>query len=332
MQLVMRLSSRLAQLSHSVLIRVPALCCLADLPLAAFISAAAPPNRKCPHPQCGDGAPLHLRSFMHGNGLVTLSSVRLPAGKELPEGRVWMWLRVIAAANGAEGAAAARRVPLSSEAACLSFAHLLSLLLDARHLSLGGMSLQRDFVRYLGSGSTLLCLHYSPAPPYIVNMPPRQVELLPEMEDEWLQEEIKQLTEVGGWAGGVDWCCGWLAACCAVFVCTSAPIMVPCLLQEADEAFGAIEYALGEQLRVLEGSAEPEPEFAQMWLDTLADTRATFLDTVGWWADHAGGPVLQEAVFGFASHLAVKVVSGRLSAALRHSCLGCCRSRTQLLN
>ena len=61
----------------------------ADLPLAAFLSAAAPPNRKCPHPQCGEGAPLHLRSFMHGAGLVTLSSVRLPAGKSLEGDLGW---------------------------------------------------------------------------------------------------------------------------------------------------------------------------------------------------------------------------------------------------
>jgi hypothetical protein len=56
----------------------------ADLPLPAFMAAAAPSHRKCPHPQCGDGALLHLRSFMHGNSLVTLSSIRLPVGKQLP--------------------------------------------------------------------------------------------------------------------------------------------------------------------------------------------------------------------------------------------------------
>ncbi len=169
---------------------------LADLPLAAFMSAAAPPNRKCPHPQCGEGAPLHLRSFMHGGGLVTLSSMRLPAGKELPDGRVWLWLRPCGDA-GQASPSTARRVPLSPEAACLSFAHLLSLLLDCRHLSLGGLSLQRDFVRYLGAGHTLLCLHYSPIHPYRVCMPPRQVQLAAEPELEWLQEELKQLTEVG---------------------------------------------------------------------------------------------------------------------------------------
>lgn len=192
------------QASHPLLIPVPCMlvCAAADLPLAAFLSAAAPPHRKCPHPQCGEGAPLHLRSFMHGNGLVTLSSMRLPAGKELPEGHVWLWLRPCGDAGAGPAVhSAARRVPLSPEAACLSFAHLLSLLLDCRHLSLGGLSLQRDFVRYLGAGHTLLCLHYSAIHPYRVCMPPRQVQLAAEPELEWLQEELKQLTEVRAWAG-----------------------------------------------------------------------------------------------------------------------------------
>lgn len=89
---------------------------------------------------------------MHANGLVTLSSVRLPAGKELPDDRVWLWLRPTGGRGGSDDGGAARRVALSPEAACLSFAHLLSLLVDARQLALGGASLQRDFVRYLVSG------------------------------------------------------------------------------------------------------------------------------------------------------------------------------------
>ncbi|PRW32495.1 FAB FYVE-domain PI-3,4-kinase [Chlorella sorokiniana] len=235
-----------------------------DLPLGAFLSAAAPSNRKCPHPQCGDGAPLHLRSFMHANGLVTLSSVRLPAGKELPDSGVWLWLRPTSGRGGSDNGGAVRRVALSPEAACLSFAHLLSLLFDARQLALGGASLQRDFVRYLGAGSTLLCLHFSPASAYAVRMPPRCVGLLPASELEWLQEEVKALTE------------------------------------EADEAFGAIEFALQQQLRSLPplepasaddggggdavaaaaAAAAADAEFRQMWLDTLADTRASFLELV----------------------------------------------------
>ena len=173
-----------------------------DLPLSAFIAAAAPPNRKCPHPQCGDGAALHLRSFAHGDGLVTLSSVRLPAGKELPgadEGTVWLWTRPLgrsAKAGGGGFSGAPQRVPLSPEATCMSFAHLLALLLDARHLGVEGCSLQSDVVRYLGRGPALLCLHYTRIAPYGVRLPPPTVALASAPECGWLQEEIKARTEV----------------------------------------------------------------------------------------------------------------------------------------
>eukprot|EP00887_Chlorella_sp_A99_P005551 scaffold1.g5551.t1 len=236
-----------------------------DLPLAAFLAAAAPSNRKCPHPQCGDGASLHLRSFLRGDGLVTLSSVRLPAGKELPEaerGQVWLWARPLARGPGA--AAAALRLPLSAEAACLSFAHLLALLLDARHLAVGGMSLQRDFVRYLGAGPTVLCLHYSHVAPFDVALPPRDLAVEPSLEAAWLQDEVKSLTE------------------------------------EGDEAFTAIEFALAEQLQQLGSN---DLEFAQvvgwgareMWLDTLAETRSVFLDLVQQTGLLLDGPALRAA-------------------------------------
>lgn len=48
-----------------------------------------------------------------------------------------------------------------------------------------------------GAGSTLLCLHFSPAAPYAVRMPPRCVGLLPAPQLEWLRDEVKALTEVG---------------------------------------------------------------------------------------------------------------------------------------
>lgn len=127
--------------------------------------------------------------------------MRVPAGKELPDGdkgRVWLWARPVNA--GADAGSGVRRLALSEDAACLSFAHLLDLLLNARHLTLpGGGSLQRDFVRYIGTGGSVLCLHFSPAVPYDVVMPSGQVVLTCGPEASWLQEEIKQLTEV-------SWC------------------------------------------------------------------------------------------------------------------------------
>lgn len=82
-----------------------------------------------------------------------------------------------------------------------------------------------------------------------------------------------------------------------------SPCALPALTQEADEAFGVIEYALEQQLGQLEGAAAASSasassagagggadgtgapaegeEFRRMWLDTLGDTRAGFLELVG---------------------------------------------------
>jgi hypothetical protein len=54
---------------------------------------------------------------------------------------------------------------------------------------------QRDFVRFIGCGSTLLCLHTSRARPYGVDMPPQRVALHGSVEASWLQGEVKDLAE-----------------------------------------------------------------------------------------------------------------------------------------
>lgn len=48
-------------------------------------------------------------------------------------------------------------------------------------------------------------------------------------------------------------------------------------LQEADEAFGAVHAALLEQLPSLDYA---EPGAGQAWSDNLAETRASFMETV----------------------------------------------------
>lgn len=55
---------------------------------------------------------------------------------------------------------AVRRVPLSSDALCLSFGHFLELSFGAHQLKIDDRSLHGDFVRYLGMGmpkSATLC-------------------------------------------------------------------------------------------------------------------------------------------------------------------------------
>lgn len=242
-----------------------------DLPVADFLSAAAPTNRKCPHPQCGDGAALHLRSFLHGDSLVTLSSVHLPADKELPgaeQKKVWLWLRPLGRRKDADNDTV-ERVALGSDAARISAAHLLTLLLDARHLSLLGSSLRHDFVRYLGLGRTVICLHHSVIRPYAVRLPPASLHVAHEETTRWLTEEIMALTEV----------------CSAIFVRVQSYLnfqrrsaislcVTIYLLQEADEIFDCLEKTIGYYV------TGPEAEVAAGCSSTLSEMRATFMSTL----------------------------------------------------
>lgn len=167
-----------------------------------FLAAAAPTNRKCLHPHCKDGAGLHLRSLVHGNSLVTLSSFRLAPGKELEgngsngNGTVWLWLRPLGVASGTTPAPPSRRIALSPEASNMSFAHLLALMLDGRDLQAGGVDLQHSFVRYLGCGNAVICLHHTRVVPYTVCLPPPVVSIAAEEQARWLQEELRALVEV----------------------------------------------------------------------------------------------------------------------------------------
>jgi len=170
-----------------------------DLPLADFLAAAAPTNRKCPHPHCGEGAALHLRSFFHGDSLVTLSSVLLSADKELSgaeNGTVWYWMRPMGGAREAAVGQVVHRISLSLDAARISFSHLLTLLLDARHFSATGASFQHNFVRYLGLGRTVICLHHSFIKPLAMQLPPNHLSVSEKDTARWLAGEVKALTEV----------------------------------------------------------------------------------------------------------------------------------------
>lgn len=103
---------------------------------------------------------------MHGDSMVTLSCIRLGEGKQLPgtmrlrslqivqtfliiraprkhgpllaDDRLWIWLRPLQQASDTD----THRVALDADAACISFAHFMTLLLDVRHLELGGTDLQ----------------------------------------------------------------------------------------------------------------------------------------------------------------------------------------------
>ncbi len=52
---------------------------------------------------------------------------------------------------------AARRVPLSSDAAAMSLGHFLEVSFGARHLAVGPRSLHAGYARYFGCGNAVAC-------------------------------------------------------------------------------------------------------------------------------------------------------------------------------
>ena len=161
-----------------------------DLTLPQFLAAAAPTTQKCPHPQCGDGAGLHLRTFMHCDSLLTLSSFTVNPEKALPGG-VWLWLRRLGSGTdkSTDLLDRSRRIQLSEDASCISFSHLLYLLMDARHLQWEKLDLRGDLVRYLCQGRTIICLHLTKIEPYQVAFPPSDLYISQSDDMKWLEGE-----------------------------------------------------------------------------------------------------------------------------------------------
>ncbi|KAA6428100.1 MAG: hypothetical protein FRX49_02761, partial [Trebouxia sp. A1-2] len=165
-----------------------------DMPLASFLAATAP--QKCPNVTCGDGVTAHLRTFLHNRGRVTLSVSQLPGGKELPgsdKGQVWFWARPLQV-NAAQ-LQAVRRVLLSPDALCLSLGHFLELSFGAPHLRIQGRSLHSSFVRYFGTGSTILCFHHEDICPNTVLVPARCLRVQRDVQHSWLHQELEDFAQ-----------------------------------------------------------------------------------------------------------------------------------------
>ncbi|KAL3149135.1 hypothetical protein ABBQ32_001972 [Trebouxia sp. C0010 RCD-2024] len=173
-----------------------------DTPLASFLAGAG--QLKCLHAACGDGVTAHLRTFLHSKGRVTLSVSQTPAGRELPgsdKGQVWFWARP--SKVDAEEMQAVRRVLLSPEALCLSLGHFLELSFGAPHLRVHGRSLHGGFVRYFGTGTSILCFQYEAISPNTVMVPSRRLRLQRDVQHSWLHREVDELAQEAAAAFGV---------------------------------------------------------------------------------------------------------------------------------
>lgn len=227
-----------------------------DLALDDFLRAAVPFGKRCPHPDCGEGAALHLRSFLHEDGLVTLSSVHLAPSNSLTGDGVWMWMRRI----GINSSSDARRIPINSDAACISFAHLLTIIFNARDFLVEDINFQNNFVRYFGLGRTVICLNYTKIIPYELRMPSIRLRVATGDDFQWLFEEAKLLAEV---------CVSWLSSRPLKFVSSS---MILFHVQESDEIFDLME---DEMVKVRE-SAVPHEE----WREAFSRARSSFAAVV----------------------------------------------------
>jgi hypothetical protein len=228
-----------------------------DLALDDFLRAAVPFGKRCPHPDCGEGAALHLRSFLHEDGLVTLSSVHLASSNSLSGDGVWMWMRKI----GIKSSSDARRILINGDAACISFAHLLTIIFNARDFLVEDINFQSSFVRYFGLGRTVICLNYTKIVPYELRMPTLKLRVANGDDFQWLFEEAKLLAEV---------CVLYLSCPALIFEFLSIILFH---VQESDEIFDLMEDEMKVKVR---DSAVPQEE----WREAFSRARSSFAAVV----------------------------------------------------
>ena len=65
---------------------------------------------------------------------------------------------------------AARRVPLSRDAAAMSLGHFLEVSFGARHLSVGSRPLHAGYARYFGQGNNVACFLWERVGPVQVRL------------------------------------------------------------------------------------------------------------------------------------------------------------------
>lgn len=126
--------------------------------------------------------------------------------------------------------------------------------------------MQTDYVRYIGSRSVILCLHYTRATPYTIQMPSLPLDWQSDLELRWLQQELKDFTEVGA---------RWLDLSVSLDVGYNYD-SVSTLLQTADEQLSNLEAAVEEFWRTL----QIDKQGHATWQQALKKTRRCLLSLV----------------------------------------------------
>jgi hypothetical protein len=91
---------------------------------------------------------------------------------------------------------AARRVPLSHDAAAMSLGHFLEVSFGARHLSVGPRPLHAGYARYFGCGSAVACFLWDRVGPAQVDMPPQLMHYYVPAQQGWIKDEVEELINV----------------------------------------------------------------------------------------------------------------------------------------
>ncbi len=90
---------------------------------------------------------------------------------------------------------AARRVPLSRDAAAMSLGHFLEVSFGARHLSVGPRELHAGYARYFGRGSAVACFLWERVGPAHIDMPPQHMHYYVPAQQGWIKDEVEELIE-----------------------------------------------------------------------------------------------------------------------------------------
>uniref|UniRef100_A0A7N1A8F9 1-phosphatidylinositol-3-phosphate 5-kinase n=3 Tax=Kalanchoe fedtschenkoi TaxID=63787 RepID=A0A7N1A8F9_KALFE len=150
-------------------------------------------------PSCEEPAEAHVQCFTHQLGSLTISVKRLPNVKLSGEqdGKIWMWHRCLKCAHVDGIPPATRRVIMSDAAWGLSFGKFLELSFSnhatANRVATCGHSLQRDCLRYYGSGNMVAFFRYSPIDILSVHLPPSLIEFDDHIQDSWIKKEAAEL-------------------------------------------------------------------------------------------------------------------------------------------
>ncbi|CAM8947538.1 unnamed protein product [Rhodiola kirilowii] len=148
---------------------------------------------------CDERIEAHVQCFTHQQGSLTinvkrLSNVKLPGEHDE---KIWMWHRCLKCTHINGIPPATRRVIMSDAAWGLSFGKFLELSFSnnatANRVAPCGHSLQRDCLRYYGSGSMVAFFRYSPINILSVHLPPPVLMFKSDIQQEWITKEANEL-------------------------------------------------------------------------------------------------------------------------------------------